>query len=179
MKRGKGRPAGLARWRQNSLLRRAGVARRRVERSHPVMRALAWAIIAGTPLRVPEYADAGLGDGAGPVPDAVPALPCGLLMLPLVLRAGLAATGQNSLASSRVAACTRSALLWFTAIALHHPGRHHRHRLHGADLHHDRRAWVFGEKMRWERWIAALIGFGGVRHRRRAQARGAAALTRS
>ena len=23
-------------------------------------------------------------------------------------------------------------------------------------------AWMFGERMRWERWLAALIGFAGV-----------------
>ena len=90
---------------------------------------------------------------------------CGLLvMLPFIARAGLASYRPHNLGGQfvRGAVHTVGLGLWFaaiphitladtTAIGFTAPI----FIMLGA-------AWVFGERMRWERWLAALIGLGGV-----------------
>lgn len=86
------------------------------------------------------------------------------VMLPLILRAGVAAYIPNNIASqfTRGAVHTVGLVIWFaaipfitiadtTAIGFTTPI----FIMIGA-------AWMFRERMRWERWVAAAIGFAGV-----------------
>jgi drug/metabolite transporter (DMT)-like permease len=87
-----------------------------------------------------------------------------LVMVPLVMRAGLRNYMPNSIGGqfSRGAVHALGITLWFYALphlaladttAIGYTGPIFS--MLGA-------AWLLGEKMRWDRWVAALIGFTGV-----------------
>jgi peptidoglycan/LPS O-acetylase OafA/YrhL len=86
------------------------------------------------------------------------------VLLPLVLRAGGRPTGPQNIGGqfARGAVHTGRAVPVVHCHSPHHAGGHHGHRLH-TPIFIMLGAWlVFREPMRWERWVAALIGFGGV-----------------
>jgi len=87
-----------------------------------------------------------------------------LVMLPLVARAGLAAWRPRHIGGqfARGAVHSFGLALWFMAIPHITLAETTAIGFTGPIFIMIGAALVFGEKMRWERWLAALIGFAGV-----------------
>jgi drug/metabolite transporter (DMT)-like permease len=153
-----------ARW-QHPWARRAALARRRAQRLPPAARGLMWSVAAGLLFVLLNTLMRGLSLQLDPFQTQFLRYLAGLgVMLPLVLRGGLAAYRPTHVGGqfARGAVHTVGLGLWFvavphitladtTAIGFTTPI----FIMIGAAL-------VFGERMRWERWLAALLGFGGV-----------------
>lgn len=87
-----------------------------------------------------------------------------LVMLPLVLRGGLATYRPRNVAGQfgRGAVHTLGLILWFAAIPYITLADTTAIGFTGPIFIMLGAAWMFGERMRWERWVAALIGLAGV-----------------
>jgi drug/metabolite transporter (DMT)-like permease len=87
-----------------------------------------------------------------------------VVMLPLILRAGLAAYRPHNIVGqfTRGAVHTAGLLLWFAAIPHITIADTTAIGFTGPIFIMLGAAWMFGERMRWERWVAAAIGFAGV-----------------
>jgi drug/metabolite transporter (DMT)-like permease len=147
------------------LSRHAAVAQWRASRLPPTLRGLLWSCGAGFAFSLLNTMMRGLAIELGAFETQFLRYACGLgVMLPLILRAGLAAYRPNNITSqfTRGAVHTVGLVIWFsaipyitiadtTAIGFTTPI----FIMIGA-------AWMFGERMRWERWLAAAIGFAGV-----------------
>ncbi|HEX2546226.1 MAG TPA: DMT family transporter [Ramlibacter sp.] len=158
-------PTQPANRRRHLLARRASVAQRRMERLDPAVRALLWSGIAGLLFVVLNAIMRGLSLVMDPFETQFLRYLMGLaVMLPLMLRSGLAAYRPKNIAGqfTRGGVHTLGLCLWFialphitiadvTAIGFTTPI----FIMLGAVL-------LFKEPMRWERWVAAAIGFGGV-----------------
>lgn len=154
-----------ARAKRHVVWRHASVAHRRASRLPPSVRGLLWSTGAGFVFALLNATMRGLTIEVGPFTTQFLRYFFGLaVMLPLVARAGLLAYRPNNLRGhfGRGAVHTVGLVLWFaaipyitiadtTAIGFTTPI----FVMLGA-------AWMFGERMRWERWLAAAIGFGGV-----------------
>lgn len=156
---------GGVRAKRHVLWRQAAVAHRRVSRLPATLRGLLWAIGAGFIFALLNALMRELTIEVGPYTTQFLRYFFGLaVMLPLVARAGFSAYRTNNLRGhfGRGAVHTLGLVIWFaaiphitiadtTAIGFTAPI----FVMLGA-------AWMFGERMRWERWVAAAIGFAGV-----------------
>jgi drug/metabolite transporter (DMT)-like permease len=147
------------------LVRQAAVVHRRASRLPPTFRGLMWSTAAGFAFALLNTLMRGLAIELGAFETQFLRYACGLgVMLPLILRAGAAAYWPNNVTSqfTRGAVHTVGLVIWFaaipyitiadtTAIGFTTPI----FIMIGA-------AWMFRERMRWERWLAAGIGFAGV-----------------
>ena len=152
-------------WRRHAWARRASLAQRRVQRLPPVAHGLIWSVAAGLLFVLLNTVMRGLALQLDPFQTQFLRYVAGLLvMLPLVLRSGLRAYLPKNIPGqfARGGVHTIGLALWFiavphitladtTAIGFTTPI----FIMIGAVL-------VFREPMRWERWLAALIGFAGV-----------------
>jgi drug/metabolite transporter (DMT)-like permease len=161
---GRSAPAA-ARGKRHLLARHAAVAHRRASRLDPTVRGLIWSAGAGLLFVLLNTLMRGLSIALDPFQTQFLRYLMGIVvMLPLVLRAGFAAyrphntTGQFT----RGFVHTIGLCIWFTAVphisiadttAIGFTGPIFI--MLGAVL-------VFKEPMRWERWLAAAIGFAGV-----------------
>ena len=151
--------------RRNAWLRRAALAQRKASRLDPTVRGLLWSSLAGLLFVVLNTLMRGLALQLDPFQTQFLRYVAGLLvMLPLVLRAGLAAYRPRNIGGQfgRGAVHTFGLCLWFLAVP--HIGLADTTAIGftgpifimiGAVL-------LFHEPMRWERWVAALFGFAGV-----------------
>jgi drug/metabolite transporter (DMT)-like permease len=151
--------------RRHPLARHAQVAQWRFSRLDSGTHAMLWALSAGFLFVVLNAIMRGLSIALDPFQTQFLRYLMGLgVMLPLVLRGGFAAYRPKNIAGqfSRGAVHTLGLVLWFTAIphitiadttAIGFTGPIFI--MLGAVL-------VFKETMRWERWLAAAIGFAGV-----------------
>jgi drug/metabolite transporter (DMT)-like permease len=150
---------------RNIWVRRAAIASRRAHRLDPTVRALLWAITAGILFAFLNALMRTLALQLDAFQTQFLRYLMGLLvMLPLILRSGLAAYRPKNIGGqfARGAVHTCGLCLWFlavphitladtTAIGFTTPI----FIMIGATL-------LFREPMRWERWVAALLGFAGV-----------------
>jgi drug/metabolite transporter (DMT)-like permease len=149
----------------NLLVRHATVLHRRASRLDGNVRALLWSGLAGLLLILLNTVMRGLTMQLDPFQTQFLRYLMGVVvMAPLILRAGLAAYRPRNIGGQfgRGVVHTFGLTLWFvaiphvtladtTAIGFTTPI----FIMVGAVL-------LFKERMRWERWVAALIGFGGV-----------------
>lgn len=153
------------RGKRHGLVRRAAVAQWRVGRLDPTMRALIWSASAGLLFVLLNTLMRGLSLALDPFQTQFLRYLMGIaVMLPLVARAGFAAYKPVNTRGhfTRGFVHTIGLCIWFTAIphisiadttAIGFTGPIFI--MLGAVL-------VFKEPMRWERWVAAALGFGGV-----------------
>ena len=148
------------------LQRRIALTGHRLKRLDPVVKGLLWSAAAGLLFSVLNALMRGAGAAARPVPGAVPALllrPAGAAAAD-VARTAWRPTGRKQVGGqfTRGALHTLGLCLWFTALpqipladmtAIGFTGPIFI--MIGAYL-------FFKEPMRWERWLAAGIGFAGV-----------------
>jgi drug/metabolite transporter (DMT)-like permease len=161
-----GRSASAAtRGKRHLLARHAAVAHWRVSRLDPTVRGLVWSATAGLLFVLLNTVMRGLSIALDPFQTQFLRYLMGIaVMLPLIARAGFAAyTPKNTRSQfTRGGVHTIGLCIWFTAIphisiadttAIGFTGPIFI--MLGAVL-------VFKEPMRWERWVAAAIGFAGV-----------------
>lgn len=160
-----GQSAVRAAPRRNIWVRRAALASRRTGRLDPTVRALLWATAAGVLFAFLNALMRSLVLQLDAFQTQFLRYLMGLLvMAPLILRSGLAAYHPKNIGGqfARGAVHTCGLCLWFlavphitladtTAIGFTTPI----FIMIGATL-------MFREPMRWERWVAALLGFAGV-----------------
>ncbi len=157
--------AGVRRPPRNRLQRHAAVVQRRAGRLDPAVRALLWSMTAGLLFVFLNALMRGLALKLDPFQTQFLRYLAGcVVLLPLVLRHGVAAYVPKNIGGqfARGAVHTFGLCLWFTAVphitladttAIGFTG----------PIFIMLGAWlVFREPMRWERWVAALIGFAGV-----------------
>ena len=158
-------PAGPRKARRPGVVRRARIAQWRAGRLDPTVRGLLWSLAAGMLFVLLNGLMRGLSLQLAPFETQFLRYVMGLaVMLPLVLRSGFAAYRPRQVGGQflRGAIHTFGLCLWFiaiphitladtTAIGFTTPI----FIMLGAAL-------VLREPMRWERWLAAAIGFGGV-----------------
>ncbi|MBG9389389.1 DMT family transporter [Caenimonas aquaedulcis] len=156
---------GGARAKRHVLWRRASVTQRRASRLDPVLRALIWATAAGVIFSLLNTLMRGLVFQLTPFQTQFLRYVFGLLvMLPLVARAGWRAYMPQSIRGQFVRGIvhTLGLCMWFTAIPHITLADTTAIGFTGPIFIMLGAAWFFGEKMRWERWLASLIGFTGV-----------------
>jgi drug/metabolite transporter (DMT)-like permease len=147
------------------LVRHAQLWHKRASRLDPVLRGLLWSGTAGITFALLNAMMRGLAMQLDPFQTQFLRYLFGLLvMLPLVLRAGLAACRPRNIPGqfARGAVHTFGLALWFMAIPHITLADTTAIGFTGPIFIMIGAALVFGEKMRWERWLAALIGFAGV-----------------
>lgn len=161
---GRSAPAA-ARGKRHRLARHAAVAQWRVSRLDPTARALIWSAASGLLFVLLNTLMRGLSLALDPFQTQFLRYLMGIaVMLPLVLRSGLLAYKPTNAKGhfTRGFVHTIGLCIWFTAIphisiadttAIGFTGPIFI--MLGAVL-------VFKEPMRWERWVAAALGFGGV-----------------
>jgi drug/metabolite transporter (DMT)-like permease len=154
-----------ARGKRHLLARHAAVVQRRASRLDPTMRALLWSAASGLLFVLLNSLMRGLSIALDPFQTQFLRYVMGLaVMLPLVARSGIRAYWPHNLAGqfTRGGVHTIGLCIWFTAIphisiadttAIGFTGPIFI--MLGAVL-------VFKEPMRWERWVAAGLGFAGV-----------------
>jgi drug/metabolite transporter (DMT)-like permease len=149
----------------NRAQRYAAAARHRAERLHPSIRGLLWAVASGLLFVLLNTVMRGLSLALSPFQTQFLRYAFGLLvMLPFILRSGVAAYRPHRVAGQfmRGGVHTLGLCLWFiavphitladtTALGFTTPI----FIMIGAVL-------VLRERLQWERWIAAAIGFAGV-----------------
>jgi drug/metabolite transporter (DMT)-like permease len=159
--------AGIVRGRTRleTVLRRATLVQRRAARLDPTVRGLLWAVSAGLTFTVLNTVMRGLSLTLNPYETQFLRYLFGVVvMLPFVLRTGIASYWPKNVGGqfARGGVHTAALYLWFvalphitlaetTAIGFTTPI----FIMLGA-------AWFLGERMRWERWVAAAIGLAGV-----------------
>ena len=156
---------GGGRVRRNVLIRRAGVARRRAGRLDPTVRGLLWSGAAGLTFVMLNTLMRGLTLQLDPFQTQFLRYVFGLLvMVPLILRGGLATYRPRNIGGQflRGAVHTFGLFLWFSAIPYITLADTTAIGFTGPIFIMLGAAWFFGERMRWERWVAALIGLAGV-----------------
>lgn len=153
------------RTRRHALVRYTAIAHWRASRLDPVLQALLWSGVAGLIFTLLNALVRALAMELHPFQaQFLRYLFSLIVMLPLVVRSGLVAWRPRNIGGQfgRGAVHAFGLTLWFialpniplaetTAIAFTGPI----FIMVGAAL-------MFGEKMRWERWLAALLGLGGV-----------------
>ena len=156
---------GGARVKRHVLWRHAAVVHWRASRLPPTFRGLIWATCAGLSFALLNTLMRELTFQVGTFETQFLRYVMGIaVMLPLIARTGIAAYVPNNITGqfTRGAVHTVGLVIWFhaipfitiadtTAIGFTTPI----FIMIGA-------AWMFRERMRWERWLAAGIGFAGV-----------------
>lgn len=146
-------------------MRHAAFAHRRAARLDPVMRGLLWSSAAGLLFVTLNTLMRSLTLQLNAFQTQFLRYAFGLLvMLPLVARSGLAAYRPRNIGGQfvRGAVHTFGLGLWFTAIPHITLADTTAIGFMGPIFIMLGAAWAFGERMLWERWLAALIGFAGV-----------------
>jgi drug/metabolite transporter (DMT)-like permease len=157
--------SGGGRVKRNVLMRHAAFAHRRAARLDPVLRGLIWSAAAGLLFVSLNTLMRSLTLQLHPFQTQFLRYAFGLLvMLPLVARSGLAAYRPRNILGQfgRGAVHTVGLSLWFAAIAHITLADTTAIGFTGPIFIMLGAAWAFREKMRWERWLAAALGFGGV-----------------
>jgi len=151
--------------RRHPWLRRVGVAQRRADRLPPTVRGLLWSIGAGVLFSLLNTLMRQLALELDPFLTQFLRYLAGLaVMAPLVIRAGWASYRPRNVAGqfARGAVHTAGLCLWFAAIPHITLADTTAIGFTGPIFIMLGAALVFHEPMRWERWLAALIGFAGV-----------------
>jgi drug/metabolite transporter (DMT)-like permease len=153
------------RTRVDSLIRHLLLARRRVSRLDPAVRGLLWSGAAGLSFVVLNTLMRSLSLQLDVFQTQFLRYAFGLLvMLPLVLRSGFASYRPHNIGGQflRGGVHTVGLCLWF--IALPHIALADTTAMGftGPIFIMIGAAWLLGERMRWERWVAALMGLAGV-----------------
>lgn len=149
----------------DTLMRHATLAQRRAARLDPTLRGLLWSIGAGLSFVVLNTLMRGLTLQLDPFQTQFLRYVFGLVvMLPLVARSGMAAYRPRNIGGQfvRGAVHTLGLYLWFAAIPYITLADTTAIGFTGPIFIMIGAAWAFGERMRWERWVAALIGLAGV-----------------
>jgi drug/metabolite transporter (DMT)-like permease len=131
----------------------------------PAVRALLWSVAAGFTFVVLNTLMRGLTLSMDPLQTQFLRYVAGVLvMLPLIARAGLAAYRPRNVGGQflRGAVHAFGLALWFTAIPHITLADTTAIGFTGPIFIMIGAAWVLGERMRWDRWAAALFGLGGV-----------------
>ena len=150
---------------RHALLRRAGLLRRWASRLDPTVRGLLWSVAAGLLFVVLNGLMRGLAQILDPFLTQFLRYLMGLLvMLPLVLRGGLAAYRPHHIKGqfTRGAVHTFGLCLWFVAIPHITLADTTAIGFTGPIFIMIGAALFLREPMRWDRWAAALVGFAGV-----------------
>ena len=151
--------------RRHPWLRRAAFAQRRAGRLDATVRGLMWAIVAGVLFVLLNTLMRALTLQLDPFQTQFLRYLMGVaVMLPLVLRSGLASYRPRNIGGQfvRGAVHTLALTIWFTAIPHIALADTTAIGFTGPIFIMIGAALVFHEPMRWERWAAALVGFGGV-----------------
>jgi drug/metabolite transporter (DMT)-like permease len=146
-------------------MRHAAVAQRRASRLDPTVRGLLWSGGAGLSFVVLNAWMRGLSLQMDPYQTQFLRYLFGLVvMLPLVIRGGLAAYRPKHVGGQflRGAVHTVGLCLWFTALPHIALADTTAIGFTGPIFIMIGAAWLLGERMRWERWVAALLGLAGV-----------------
>lgn len=153
------------RLKRHVLVRRAAVAHRRAGRLDPTLRGLLWSTAAGLTFVVLNTVMRSLAQQLDPFQTQFLRYVFGLLVLvPFIVRSGPAAYRPRNIGGQflRGGVHTAGLFLWFSAIAHITLADTTAIGFTGPIFIMLGAAWMFGERMRWERWLAALIGFAGV-----------------
>ncbi len=145
--------------------RHAAVALRRVRRWPPAVRGMLWSVAAGLVFVVLNTIMRALAQQVDPYQTQFLRYLMGLaVMLPFVLRRGLAAWRPRDIGGqfTRGGLHTLGLVLWFTAIPHITLADTTAIGFTGPIFIMLGAAVFFRERMRWERWVAALVGFIGV-----------------
>lgn len=156
---------GGARAGRPRLVRRAAVAHWRMSRLDPTVRGLLWAVGSGLTFTVLNTFMRSLARDVGPYETQFLRYFFGLVvMLPLVLRAGANAYRTQKIKGhfARGAIHTTGLVMWFIAIPHITIADTTAIGFTGPIFIMLGAAWMFGERMRWDRWVASAIGFAGV-----------------
>lgn len=151
--------------RRHAALRRFAIAQRRAGRLDPTVRGLLWSFVAGLLFVVLNGLMRGLSLQLAPFETQFLRYVMGLaVMLPFVLRGGLAAYRPRQVGGQflRGGVHTLGLCLWFTAIPHITLADTTAIGFTGPIFIMLGAAIFFREPMRWERWLAASIGFAGV-----------------
>ena len=153
------------RTRVDALMRHAALLQRRASRLDPTLRGLLWSMGAGLAFVVLNTVMRDLALALDPFQTQFLRYLFGLaVMLPLIVRSGLAAFRPRNMGDqfARGAVHTAGLSLWFIALPHIPIADTTAIGFTGPIFIMLGAAWFFGERMRWERWVAALVGFAGV-----------------
>ncbi|MDP1935621.1 MAG: DMT family transporter [Hylemonella sp.] len=145
--------------------RRLALTRHRAGRLDPAVQGLLWTLVAGICFVLLNTLSRYLTTQIDPMQSQFLRYFCGLLvMLPLVWRFGLAAYRPRHIGGQFVRGLVHTAALGLWFVALPHISLADMTALgFTTPIFIMLGAWLFlREPMRWERWLAALVGFGGV-----------------
>lgn len=146
-------------------LRHAALVQRRATRLDPTVRGLLWAIAAGLTFTMLNTVMRGLSLALNSYETQFLRYVFGLLvMLPLILRSGLGSYLPHNIGGQfvRGAVHTAGLYLWFVALPHITIADTTAIGFTGPIFIMLGAAWFLGERMRWERWLAAAIGLAGV-----------------
>jgi drug/metabolite transporter (DMT)-like permease len=150
---------------KNVFVRRAAVLQRRAGRLDPTVRGLIWSATAGVIFVLLNSLLRGLATQLAPFQAQCLRYVFGfIVMLPFILRGGAASFIPKNIGGqfTRGAVHTVGLCLWFTAVPHISIADTTAIGFTGPIFIMIGAAWLFHEPMRWERWLAALIGFAGV-----------------
>lgn len=156
---------GGMRAKRHVLVRQAAVAHRRASRLDPTVRGLLWSTAAGLSFALLNTLMRLLTLEVGAFETQFLRYALGLaVMVPLIVRAGWRAYVPHNLLGqfTRGGVHTVGLLLWFAALPSISIADTTAISFTGPIFIMIGAAWMFGERMRWERWLACLIGFAGV-----------------
>lgn len=145
--------------------RRVALTRHRAGRLDPAVQGLLWTLVAGLCFVLLNTLSRYLTTQIDPMQSQFLRYFCGLVvMLPLVWRSGLAAYRPRHIGGQFVRGLVHTAALGLWFVALPHISLADMTALgFTTPIFIMLGAWLFlREPMRWERWLAALVGFGGV-----------------
>ena len=157
--------SGGVRRRRHMLWRHAAVAQRRASRLPPTVRGLLWSTGAGFAFALLNTMMRGLTIQVGAFETQFVRYAFGLaVMIPLVMRSGVASYVPHNITAqfTRGAVHTVGLVIWFSAIPFITIADTTAIGFTTPIFIMIGAAWMFRERMRWERWLAAGIGFAGV-----------------
>lgn len=150
---------------RSGLLRRVALTRHRAGRLDPAVQGLLWTLVAGLCFVFLNTLSRYLTQQIDPMQSQFLRYFCGLLvMLPLLWRSGLAAYKPKHIGGQFLRGLVHTVALGLWFVALPHISLADMTALgFTTPIFIMLGAWLFlREPMRWERWLAALVGFGGV-----------------
>ena len=157
--------AGARRAKRPLIARHAAVVHWRASRLHPVLRGLMWSTASGLLFAILNTMMRKLSMELSPFQTQFLRYVASLLvMLPLVFRAGLASYTPKNVTGQfiRGGVHTIGLVLWFMALPYIGLADTTAIAFTGPIFIMIGASWFFGEKMRWDRWVASLIGIVGV-----------------